>query len=135
MRRAKSLDLTPFLLLVVIVGCGKAADDGGEPAESARRYALRGRVEAVDAEGGALRVAHEEIPGYMGAMTMRFPVLDAELLSGIQEGDQIEATLVVSPDSRYGLEEVKITARVEPAGGAEEEGPPAAAGEPAPDAP
>jgi protein SCO1/2 len=114
-RKVKSLDLTPILLLAV-VACGKPA------ADSARRYALRGEVVAVDVEGYALRVAHEEIPGYMGAMTMRFPVLDAEVLSGIHEGDRIEATLVVSPDNRYWLEDVKVTARAEPAGDAGGEG-------------
>jgi Cu/Ag efflux protein CusF len=117
-RKVKSLDLTLFLL-VALVGC---AGEGGKPADAARRYVLRGEVVAVDVEGYALRVAHEEIPGYMGAMTMRFPVLDAEVLSGIHEGDRIEATLVVSPDNRYWLEDVKVTARAEPAGDAGEEG-------------
>jgi protein SCO1/2 len=118
MKKVKSLDLTPFLL-VALVGC---AQEGGEPADAARRYALRGEVVAVDVEGHALRVAHEDIPGYMEAMTMRFPVLDAEVLSGIHEGDRIEAALVVSPDSRYWLEEVRVTARAEAEEGVGEEG-------------
>jgi len=117
-RKVKSLDLTPLLLLAVVA----CAQDGGKPADAARRYALKGEVVAVDVEGHALQVAHEDIPGYMEAMTMRFPVLDDEVLSGIHEGDRIEATLVVSPDNRHWLEDVKVTARAEPAGDAGEEG-------------
>ncbi len=131
MMKVKSLDLTPFLLLA-LVGCG---EEGGKPADAARRYALEGRVVAVDVEGRALQVAHQDIPGYMEAMTMRFPVLDAEVLSGIHEGDQIEATLVVLPDNRHWLEEIRVTAKAEPAGGAEQEGQPAATGDEGPQAP
>jgi Cu/Ag efflux protein CusF len=128
MCKVKTLDLTPLVFVLAVVGCGGPAEKAEPAADATRRYPVRGWVEAVDVEGGALRVTHEEIPGYMGAMTMRFPVLDAQVLSGVHEGDQLEATLVVSPDNRYWLEEITVTSKGEPE--TESEAEPAAPGEP-----
>jgi Cu/Ag efflux protein CusF len=50
-----------------------------------KRYALRGVVVAVDADKSALRVKHEEIPGFMRAMTMQFKV-DAPTLAAAKIG-------------------------------------------------
>ena len=50
-----------------------------------KRYALRGVVVAVDADKSALRVKHEEIPGFMRAMTMQFKV-DASTLTAAKVG-------------------------------------------------
>jgi Cu/Ag efflux protein CusF len=50
-----------------------------------KRYALRGVVVAVDADKSALRVKHEEIPGFMRAMTMQFKV-DAPTLAAAKVG-------------------------------------------------
>ena len=81
-------------------------------APAGSRYPLRGTVVSVDAPNRSLVVAHEEIPGFMEAMTMEFVVLekDQALLAGVAPGDGIAATLVV-PDSRYWLEELKVTRR------------------------
>jgi Cu/Ag efflux protein CusF len=50
-----------------------------------KRYALRGVVVAVDADKSALRVKHEEIPGFMRAMTMQFKV-DSPTLAAAKIG-------------------------------------------------
>ena len=50
-----------------------------------KRYALRGVVVAGDADKSALRVKHEEIPGFMRAMTMQFKV-DAPTLAAAKIG-------------------------------------------------
>ena len=50
-----------------------------------QRHALRGVVVAVDADKSALRVKHEEIPGFMRAMTMQFKV-DAPTLAAAKVG-------------------------------------------------
>jgi Cu/Ag efflux protein CusF len=49
------------------------------------RYALRGVVVAVDVDKSALRVKHEESPGFMRAMTMQFKV-DAPTLAAAKVG-------------------------------------------------
>jgi len=73
---------------------------------SAKRYPLKGVITAVDFSKPAITVAHEEIPGYMAAMTMAFPVRDdPRVVALLRPGDRIEATLVVD-GSAYFLENV-----------------------------
>jgi Cu/Ag efflux protein CusF len=71
-----------------------------------KRYALRGVVVALDADKSALRVKHEEIPGFMRAMTMQFKV-DAPTLAAAKVGAALTGQM-----SRQGkdwvLEEVKF---------------------------
>lgn len=48
-----------------------------------------------------LTVKHEEIKGFMPAMTMPYEVRDAKLLDGLAPGDLIDATLVVVSNGAY----------------------------------
>lgn len=76
-----------------------------------KRYALVGLVVAVDRAAARASVAHEDIPGFMPAMTMEFPMGDAATVERLLPGDRIKATLVVAPDNRHWLEDVEVTAR------------------------
>jgi len=98
--------LLPAALALACGGGTREASQARSGAD-ARRYPLAGRVVAVDAERGALRIDHEAIPGYMEAMTMRFPVKDPAQMAGISAGDAVTATLVVAPDNTYWLEDLK----------------------------
>jgi Cu/Ag efflux protein CusF len=62
-----------------------AAPAATPAAPEIKRYALRGVVVAVDVDKSALRVKHEEIPGFMRAMTMQFKV-DAPTLTAAKVG-------------------------------------------------
>ena len=76
------------------------------PSASAKRYPLKGVVMTVVASKPEIVVRHEEIPGFMAAMTMPFPVRDDPKVVGLlRPGDRIEATLVVD-DGNYFLEEI-----------------------------
>ena len=90
-----------LLALVSATACGKAKD-GAE-----RRYPLRGIVSSVNRAVREVVVAHEQVPGFMPAMTMPFPVHDDESLAALRRGDEITATLVVG-ETHATLEEVKI---------------------------
>ena len=74
-----------------------------------KRYDLKGKVLAVDRAKGEVTVEHEEVKGYMAAMTMDFPLRDADALNAVAPGDDIQATLVVSEDASYWLENPAIT--------------------------
>ncbi|WP_103030150.1 SCO family protein [Salinibacter altiplanensis] len=63
-------------------------------------YDAKGRVAGIDDGGRTLIVEHEEIPGYMTAMTMPLPA-DPSTTSSLQSGDAIEFELVVSSDSTW----------------------------------
>jgi protein SCO1 len=85
------------LLIVglVVAGAGCAR----EP--EARTYQLKGQVLAVRVETNELLVNHEDIPGFMPAMTMPYAVKDPALVKDRAAGDLITATLVVEPSLAY----------------------------------
>jgi protein SCO1/2 len=94
-----------FLLgTLVIVACSRSA-----PVTGPKRYPLRGTIVQVDVAERKLTIDHQDIPGFMPAMTMEFVVLekDAALLKEIGPGDAVTASLVV-PDSRYWIEDIVV---------------------------
>ncbi len=76
--------------LVVAAGCSRAPE--------VRSYQLQGQVLAVKPETNEILVKHEDIVGFMPAMTMPYTVKDPALLKDRVPGDLITATLQVAPD-------------------------------------
>ena len=60
-----------------------------------RSYALQGQIQSIDAPRRLVVVKHDEIKGFMPAMTMPYEVQDAKALDGLSPGDLIDSTLVV----------------------------------------
>lgn len=60
-----------------------------------KRYDLKGRVVVVEPEKHLVTVSHEEVKGFMPAMTMPFTVRSESDLQILAPEDQITATLVV----------------------------------------
>ena len=112
-----------FTAALCLPGCS-----GKRPEE--HRYDLKGKVVSVDRAKGEVTVEHEEVKGYMAAMTMPFPVRDAEALKVMEAGDQVQAALVVTEDA-YWLDSPVIT-KGQPGGPATPQ--PAGASEPQPGA-
>lgn len=96
-----------FLLLVAGVA-GTAACR--KPQAPAQRYPVKGKVVEVALAEKQLTIEHEDIPGYMPAMTMPFPVKDEALLKVAAVGDEVTASLVIE-GSTYWLEDVTVTRR------------------------
>ena len=82
------------LILVLAIASSSACS-------SAREYELRGQVTAVAADRGEITVKHEDIRGFMPAMTMPFKVRERETVSQYRAGDIISATLVVDDEAAY----------------------------------
>jgi protein SCO1/2 len=82
-----------IVLALTATGCSSA------PAP--RTFALQGQVLAVADDRQQATIKHEEIKGLMSGMTMAFKVKDAQLLSAIEPGDLINATLVVEEDGAH----------------------------------
>ena len=105
-----------FLALAVVLitaNCG--------PGDGAERYPLKGKVEGLDIFDRELTVAHEEIPGFMPAMTMPFKMPEDKSLMArfrgmrlerLRRGDVITATLVVKANESW-IENVNVV-RYEP---------------------
>ncbi len=71
---------------------------GGEPKEgpvaaAGRHFEGAGNVILADVRKSQILVDHKEIPGFMGAMIMGYPVKPAKLLQGLQPGDKIHFTI------------------------------------------
>src|SRR5690606_14938662 len=67
-------------------------------AEAVRTFPVRGIVQSPYADG-TVSIAHEEIRGFMPAMTMPFYVDEAEG-RGLERGDIVEFDFVVGETSR-----------------------------------
>ena len=61
----------------------------------AKHYELKGQILAVNRDKQELLVKHEEIPGYMMAMTMPYKVQSGGMLDNVGAGDLITAQLEV----------------------------------------
>ncbi len=90
----------PCCLLALTFGCQS----------SAKRYTLTGQVLAKSESAGQVSVANDNIPGFMSAMTMNYPVKDSQGLQQVQPGDRIRADVVVqNGGNNYWLEHIAIT--------------------------
>ena len=95
--------LLSFLCLFVAVNGFVACRRGNE-----KRYDLKGKVVAVETEKHLVTVSHEEIKGYMPAMTMAYTVPSDSDLQIIAPDDEITATLVINGNHSW-LEDLIIT--------------------------
>jgi Cu(I)/Ag(I) efflux system periplasmic protein CusF len=57
-----------------------------------QRYTTRGVVKSFGRARRYVNIAHEDIPGYMQAMTMSFEPSSATQLEGLVEGQRVEIT-------------------------------------------
>ncbi len=92
------------LLAAALAGCRPAAEAPvARPGEV--RHPLTGVILKVEAERGVLIVQHEEIKGYMPAMTMELAV-GPEELAVARAGRRIRADLVEGADGVHRLERI-----------------------------
>lgn len=64
-------------------------------------------VVTVSVDNGLLVLNHDEIPGFMGAMTMGYAVRDRRALAGLSPGDEITADVVVQSNDSW-LENIVV---------------------------
>lgn len=99
-------------LAVGIIGCGsKPKPANPEPQATtplgAKRYHLEGTVVSIDRQQKRVMVDGKDIPGFMAAMTMPYPVADDQTLDRVKPGDQITAD-VVAAGGDYRLDNVVV---------------------------
>lgn len=90
-----------FLMVALLVSHGAAW------AEETRDFTVRGVVRGAVPAKSQLIVKHEEIPGYMDAMTMPFQVRDPKILESVKAGDAITFQLHVT-DKDHWIDGLKI---------------------------
>lgn len=91
------------LLWAGLLSCQKAV----KPSQQ-QRYDLRGKVVSVDKAQRQVTIAHDEVKGYMPAMTMPFQLKDEWAFDVLSPGDEVGAVLVIEGSS-HRLEEIAIS--------------------------
>ena len=64
-------------------------------------YQVKGVIKELFPERKKVKIAHEEIPNYMEAMTMMLDVRDAKELVGLQTGDTVSFRMLVTDDDGW----------------------------------
>ena len=75
-----------------------------EPGE--KLYTVRGKILARNAADNSVRMDHEEIPGFMTAMTMDYSVRGVEVSTLPADGNRIEGKLHVT-ERGYWITDIK----------------------------
>ena len=106
--------LISLLVGFVLVACGSgdvpSSDEANEEATTAEEpagpqyFQAYGVIESIDVENNSVTIAHEEIPGFMNAMTMAFEVLDPAQLEAVEVGEGVDFVVIVKEDGSYFIE-------------------------------
>jgi len=106
--------IAPALVALSLFAAGcpqveRSASDAGAAGAAAKasdgRHPLTGEILRVETERGILVVRHDEIKGYMPAMTMEFLVSAGDLALA-KPGQRIRAELIPSEDGDFRLEKI-----------------------------
>src|SRR5690349_22528918 len=96
----RRLRLSVFaLVLLSAIAMTSACRQPSPPAK--RTFQLKGQIVAIDAARQELTVKHDDIAGFMPAMTMPYMVRDPSLMKERTAGELITATLVVEETTGY----------------------------------
>ena len=94
---------------VTTLGCGLAPSPEPEPEPNWQSYDLQGEVlQLRTGDVQAAVIKHEEIVGYMDAMTMAFPVRDDIEFAKLSKGVYITATVMANGYSELYIEDINI---------------------------
>jgi protein SCO1/2 len=91
-----------FHSLMLLAVCASIAGCSTPPRPvNVREFPLRGEVLSVKPDKTEVRIKHDDVKGFMEAMTMWFNIKDPRLLDGLAPGDLVTATLVVTDEESY----------------------------------
>ena len=94
-----------FFMLLTLVGCVKQEPQAA--AKPIKTYTINGVVKALDVEHHSATIEHQEIVGWMDAMTLEFPVRSISEFAKLQVGQKIQAKVNVQ-DLEFWLSEFQV---------------------------
>ena len=92
-------------LALLLTACNQ---DTSKLTASTQIYSAKGVIKELEPDGKTAVIKHEEIPGYMQAMTMPFEVRDTNLLRGLKAGDSVSFKLAVTAKEGWISELTKL---------------------------
>jgi Cu/Ag efflux protein CusF len=99
MNRIVMASLASLMFILLLAGCAPSKTQ--DAAGSAKQYQMRGEIMSLDPGGHVATIKHDEIKGFMGAMTMGYPIKDPAEFSKLTVGEPITATVFVSGDDMW----------------------------------
>jgi protein SCO1/2 len=93
------------LLLLLLSACSTTPRQEAQSSLPIETHALKGEVVRLDQNTQVAIIKHEEIPGWMEAMTMGFPVKDKGEFESLKPGQQITAEVKIQGDE-FWLEKI-----------------------------
>lgn len=97
------LFFVPVLLSLFVAGCGSQSAKAPE----VQHHYLKGKVVALNAKDQTASVDGEAIPGWMGAMTMEYPIQSKDEFKSLHVGERIQATINDRGDGDYDLSNIQ----------------------------
>jgi protein SCO1/2 len=92
----------PLCVALALFACECSPAQAGPPSPSETHdYPARGLVQQISPDRTTATIKHENIPGYMTAMTMDFSVKDTNELLGISPNDEITFHLLVQSNADW----------------------------------
>jgi protein SCO1 len=92
-----------FCVLIAAAGCNRPSEP---PKTAMRSYEARGVIRGFGPDRRSIDIEHEDIRGFMPAMTMPFAVRDSKQISGMQIGDAISFRLTVTDNDSW-IDQIK----------------------------
>ncbi|MCZ7636456.1 MAG: SCO family protein [Verrucomicrobia bacterium] len=86
------------------------AHEGAPAATGVKTFAVRGVVREVRDGGRLAVIRHEEIPGYMAAMTMTFDVRDPAEMAAVSAGDRVAFRMTVTETDGW-IDQIQVLER------------------------
>jgi len=80
-----------FAMLIVLAVLAMSSCKGGRPA--VKMYDGVGVIVSIDRDRGTITIDHQDIAGYMTAMTMSFKARRPSLLDNLEPGNRVEFKL------------------------------------------
>ena len=85
-----------ILSVARLAAAADAATNSAILGTNLQTYQVKGVIVTLDADGRTVKIKHEEIPGYMGAMTMDFETRGTNELNGLSPGDNVSFRMLVT---------------------------------------
>lgn len=102
----RSITALVALVLAVSACAATTAVASTAPVAQGSRYAARGVIRGFGPNREHANIAHEEIPGYMRAMTMSFEFESRAQSEGLSVGDAVVFTFEELPEGRFVLRSI-----------------------------
>ena len=88
--------------LALAMGCGVVAW------AQARVFHAEGRIASFGPDRAYVNIAHEDIPGFMAAMTMSFRPRQSAQVEGLRVGQRVAFRFTVDAEDQRWLEEITV---------------------------